>query len=191
MSRSLRDRISALRRPIANTDLKFIPHRPLFAILTHDTISTALHSANLSPVRIPSLTQHISAGGRKVFAVLVLLKNEEAQIEHFIKHDQLGPRSLDSRLPFSQEELHTIAADIAGDFFEKQWEVCAPIFSKGVLHRKLHDLIHLPFVDEKLIASGGFGDVYSFELDAEHQTLAFTEPEDVTPLPILRPGTNS
>ena len=91
MATSLRHQICALRRPIANTDLKFIPHRPLFAFLSRDTISAALHSANLSPLHIPSLTQRIIAGGRKVFAILVLLKNEEAQIVQFIKHDQLAP----------------------------------------------------------------------------------------------------
>ena len=188
MSTSLRHQISALRRPIANTGLKFIPHRPLLALLTRDTISAALRSTDLPPLHIPGLTQRIIIGGRKVFALLVLLKNEEAQIMQFIKHDQLAPTSLDSRLPFSLEELKTIVPDIAGEFFERQWELCAPIFSKGVLHRKLHDLIRLPFVSEEKIGAGGFGDVYCFELDGGQQTLAFTEPEDVSPFQSLISG---
>jgi hypothetical protein len=151
------------------------------ALLTRDTISAALHSADLSPLQIPSLTQHIITGGRKVFAILLLLKSEEAQIVQFIKHDQLVYRSLDSRLPFSLEELKTIVTDIADEFFEKQWELCAPVFLKDVLHRELHDLIHLPFVSEEVIGTGGFGDVYCFELDGGHQTLAFTKPDDVSP----------
>lgn len=183
MSTSLRQQIIDIRKPIANTSLKFVPHRSILALLSPETISTALYSTATSPLHIPSLTQHIIAGGRKVFAILVLLKSEEAQIEQFIKHDQLAPTSLDSRLPFTLEALETIVPNIAGEFFEKQWEFCAPIFSKGVLHRELHNSIHLPFVSEKNIDSGGFGDVYCFELDGMQQTLPFTEPEDVSPLP--------
>lgn len=187
MSTSIRSQILALRRPIANASLTFIPHYSLFAILTPDTVSASLGSAGLSPLQIPSLTDRIMTSGRKVFAILVLLKNEEAQIVQFIKHDQLASTSLDSRLPFSLEELKTIVPDIAVEFFDLQWEVCAPVFSKGVMHRQLHDLIRVPFVSEEKIGHGGFGDVFCVEMDAEQQTLAFTEPEDVNPFWSLAP----
>lgn len=190
MTTSLRQQIIGLRRRIANTDLRFIPHRPLIRLLTNDAISAALHRTNLSELhrlQIPSIAQRITSGGRKVFAILVFLKDEEAMIVQFFKHDQLVPTPLDSRLPFSQEELTNIVPDIASEFFERQWEFCAPIFSKGVLHRELHDSIHLPFVSEKSYGAGGFGDVYWFKLDKEQQTFAFTDPEDESSLQSLLP----
>ncbi|KIV99998.1 uncharacterized protein PV09_08354 [Verruconis gallopava] len=178
MAASLRSQMLALRRPIANTSLKFIPHRSLFATLTLDKILAALSSAGLSPVQIPSLADRVLANGRKVFAVLILLKNEEAQIVQFVKHDQLALTSLDSRLPFTLPELESIVPEIASEFFEWQWEVCAPVFTKGILHRELHDAIRIPFVSEEKIGYGGFGDVYCVELDRDQQILDLTEPDD-------------
>ncbi|KAH7142729.1 kinase-like domain-containing protein [Dactylonectria estremocensis] len=53
-----------------------------------------------------------------------------------------------------------------------------PIFSRGVVHRELHDSTRLPFVREVLIGDGGFGQVYELELHADHQTPNFLSQED-------------
>ncbi len=149
MSTTLRSKIRALRRPIANTSLFFVPYQSLSAVLTPDVVSASLHSADVSPLHVSSLTTRIVASGCRLFAILVCLKGEEAQIVHFIKQDQLAPTSLDARLPFGLEDLSTIVPDLAAELFEAQWEFCAPVFSKGVLHRDLHDLVRVPFVSEE------------------------------------------
>jgi hypothetical protein len=181
MSRyQLRDQLRDLRRNVANDRCFFIPQKLLYKLLTRDIVSTTLSQSGISAIHIDNLTETILKGGQKLFAILVLLKGEETRILEFVKHDQHSALPLDSRLPFSLETLTTIVPDIAVEFYETQWDLLAPVFTKGVLHRELHDLIRLPFVRSEHVGEGGFGDVYRIELEAHHQTLPFIPVEDVS-----------
>lgn len=122
----------------------------------------------------------IMRGGRKIFAILVLLKDEESAISRFMEHDHYQKSPLDERLPFSMETLDSIIPDIAEDFCEMQWEFVAPILYRNVVHRSLPDKTRLPFVYNKKIAEGGFGVVYEIELHLDHQTICLTPREEVS-----------
>lgn len=177
----LRNQLRDLRRGDPTGGETFIPQRSLYRLLKRDVVSATLRQSGISVLHIDSLTDKILKGGQKVFTILVLLKGEESKIFDFVKRDQFSLLPLDSRLPFSVDALATIVPDIAQEFYETQWELLAPVFSKGVLHRELQDMIRLPYVRNKQIGRGGFGDVYEIELEPAHQTLAFTPPEDVSP----------
>jgi len=179
----LRNQLRTLRRSVAASGESFIPQKALYRLLSKDVVSATLRRSGTSAIHIDSLTDKILKGGQKLFAILVLLKGEESKILEFVKHDQLAVSPLDSRLPFSLETLTTVVPSIALEFYETQWELLAPVFSKGVLHRELHDMIRLPFVRNKWIGGGGFGDVYEIELETAHQTLPFMRAEDVSPDP--------
>lgn len=179
-SHELRNQIRSLRRNCATPEGSFIPQRLLYRLLTRAIISVALRQAGISALQIDDLAIKIYKGGQKVFAILVLLKGEESKIANFITHDQFAQSQLDFKLPFSLELLNTIIPDIADEFFETQWEFVAPVFSRGVIHRELHDRTKLPFLQNTEIGSGGFGDVYEIQLDPDHQTMAFAPKEDVS-----------
>jgi hypothetical protein len=176
----LRKQIRDLRRRIGLGEEAFVPQKPLYRLLSPDVVSTTLRQNGISAFHIDSLMDKILKGGQKIFAILVLLKGEESKILDFVKHDQLATSSLDSRLPYTLETLTIIVPDIAHEFYEIQWEFLAPVFSKGVLHRELHDMIKLPFVHNKKIDTGGFGDVYEIALEPTHQILPFVPTEDVS-----------
>ncbi|KAH7136337.1 kinase-like domain-containing protein [Dactylonectria macrodidyma] len=157
----------------------FIPQKQLYRLLSRDRISAVIRDIPSIPIhRAENVINIIAKGASKVFAILSLLKGEEGRIVDFISHDQFQQSSLDSRLPFSLEMLQDIIPDIAIDFYRAQWDLSAPIFSRGVVHRELHDSTRLPFVREALIGEGGFGQVYELELHADHQTPNFLPRED-------------
>jgi len=159
----------------------FVPQKQLYKLLGRDRVSTVIHATNSIPIhRAGNVVDIIAKGGRKVFAILSLLKGEEGRIVSFISHDQFQQSSLDAKLPLPPEMLQEIIPDIAAEFYRTQWDLVAPVFSRGVVHRELHDSTRLPFTQEVLIGDGGFGEVYEIELHADHQTPDFLSQEDVS-----------
>jgi hypothetical protein len=177
----LRKKIDALRCIEAVPEYSFVPQKLLYRLLTRNVVSTAIESlAQIPGYRVIDIVDKIMKGGQKVFAILVLLKGEEARIVDFMKHDQFQHAPLDFKLPFSMETLSGIVPEIAEEFYRIQWEFVAPVFSRGVVHRELHERTRLPFVQNVLIGDGGFGDVYEVELHPDHQIFPFVPEEDVS-----------
>lgn len=178
----LRKQINSLRCNEAIPDRSFIPQQLLYKLLTRDIVSIAIQNlAQIPGYRVRDIVDKIMKGGRKVFAILVLLKGEEARILDFMKHDQFQHSPLDFKLPFSMETLGGIIPEIAEEFYRMQWDFVAPVFSRGVVHRELHERTKLPFAQDILIGDGGFGVVYEIELHPDHQILPFIPNEDVSP----------
>lgn len=177
----LREDLNQLRCMAHLPERSFVPQKQLYKLLGRDRVSTVIHATDSIPIhRADNVVDIIAKGGRKVFAILSLLKGEEGRIVNFISHDQFQQSSLDAKLPFSLEMLQDIIPDIAAEFYRTQWDLVAPVFSRGVVHRELHDSTRLPFTREVLIGDGGFGDVYEIELHADHQTPDFLSQEDVS-----------
>jgi hypothetical protein len=115
-------------------------------------------------------------GGRRIFAILVVLNGQEKEILRFIEHDHYQDSPLDHRLPFAIGDLEIIAPDIAIDFYEKQWEFAAPVFTRGVDHRLLDIRTALPFEENTKIGDGGFGEVFRISLYPGHQDISLISP---------------
>jgi hypothetical protein len=52
--------------------------------------------------------------------------------------------------------------DYSHIFFKKQWEIAVPIFSNELTPKFLDHQTILPFIEERLIRSSWFGDIYRF-----------------------------
>ncbi len=166
----LRDQLLSLRPRVGGEDRYIIPHQALHRLMTRDVVLDAIKNCEDIPVfHQDSTVDAIMRGGRKIFSVLVLLKGEEWSITKFREHDQLQNSRLDARLPFSIDTLNLIVLEIADEFYEKQWELIGPIFSKDIVHRFLQPETRLPFIHNEKIGEGGFGVVYKVKLDPDHQ----------------------
>jgi hypothetical protein len=177
----LRKQIESLRCKVPNEDRYFIPHRPLYELLTREVIfSTLKECEEIRHYHLDETVEKIVKGGRRIFAVLVLLKGEEKFITRFLKYDQFQRSSFDLRLPFPIYTLESIIPTIAADFHDMQWELVAPIFSRNVVHRFLDERVRLPFLRDNEIGEGGFGTVFEVRLHPDHQMLPLLPNEAVS-----------
>lgn len=166
---SLRKTIQDLRCKVSGQQQYFIPHQLLYKILTKSVILDTLKACpEVRRYHLEEIAAKIYRGGRRTFAVLVLLKNEEKCVIRFLEHDQFQRSSLDSRLPFPMSVLKDVVPSIATDFFEAQWELSAPVFSRNIIHRYLNDGAILPFLENTQIADSGFGTVFKVHLHSDH-----------------------
>lgn len=127
----------------------------------------AIKASQIEPYYQQEVTNKIMKSGRKIFAILVLI-DEPRLVANFIEVDLLQ----DQRLPFSTQLLRQhLEPSHACDFFEKQWEVLAPEFSRSTLSRVIQPQAALPFALDVRIGEGSFGTVFEIALDTDHQTL--------------------
>ncbi|KAL9618579.1 MAG: hypothetical protein Q9160_006690 [Pyrenula sp. 1 TL-2023] len=115
------------------------------------------------------MTSAVETGARKVFATLVLIREEKniaTFLEHYLHSDE---ETLDARLPFSKAELgQTLATAIADEFEEQQWDFLAPVFNHRLLHRNIPTEYRLPFIKSRKLGGGGFGNVFEIVIPAGH-----------------------
>ncbi|KAF2809499.1 kinase-like protein [Mytilinidion resinicola] len=148
---------------------EFIPRQALFELLTPENVRKEIDNVPaISFYHKDKVVDWVVTKGRKVFAILVLLKNEQRWLLSFIEHDQFA--QMDERLPFPLTFLQSTVPDIAKEFYNRQWEFVSPVLSRNVMHRSFPSRIRLPFIKNKLFDKGGFGDVYEIELHPDHQT---------------------
>jgi hypothetical protein len=177
---SLRCNIQALRCWVDGDSKCFVPHQDLNKLLTRSVIFTALTMCSAAPShRLDAIADRIHSGARRVFAILVVLGGQEKEILRFIEHDNFQESPIDHKLPFSESDLKTIIPSIAADFYEKQWEFAAPVFTREVEHRSLDIWSILPFVENKWIGRGSFGEIFKIALHQGHQNLSWLGPSSV------------
>ncbi|KAH6687213.1 kinase-like domain-containing protein [Plectosphaerella plurivora] len=82
---------------------------------------------------------------------------------------------LDHKLPFDVTVLSGIIGhEHAVPFWEKQWEFLPPVFSPFSIQRYLADTVKLPYLDQRPLMAGSFGEVFEVEIDPAHQRLRVT-----------------
>lgn len=154
----------------------FVSNQELYEVLSRDSVHKALHdkdisnSCKLEVYHIDHAVDAIISGAHRIFAILVYIRNTKC-IRHFIEGDKYKGSGLDHGLPFDKENLRTILPTelIADEFYERQWHFSAPIFSDSVFSRALPPETILPFTNEQRLGEGGFGDVYSINIEPSHQ----------------------
>ncbi len=183
----IRGQIRALR--YRNTDGKwFVPDGSLVSGLSREIIQCSLQNhCEVEPYAVQWMTQAIETGARKVFTILILIREEKkitAFLEHHLQSDGQTP---DSRLPFSQSELETIFTPaVASEFGEQQWDLIAPVFTHRVLHRNIQTESKLPFIESRKIGGGGFGDVYEVVIAAGHHNFKDIDNTKVSFVALIR-----
>ncbi len=145
----------------------FIPEGCL-DVIEPQVVQDVLAACNISSWKIPGLQATITAGAKKTFAVLILIR-QEAHIVHFIEHDDFQNQPVDSKLPFSLDTLKHLIPQHAEEFFEEQWQFTAPVFTRQLIHRYFSDDTVLPFLAVRPLGKGGFGQVHEITLPWNHQ----------------------
>jgi serine/threonine protein kinase len=164
---SLRKALRALR--IHNHDRNaFVPEGSLDALITPHIVRKLLEECQIDAWNVESIQKIILEGAKKIFAVLVLMR-EEGEISRFIEFDDFQDQTLDSKLPISREKLKQIIPDNADQFFEEQWCFTAPVFAHHHIHRYFSKETVLPFTSVRPLGKGGFGQVQEVTLPWKHQ----------------------
>jgi hypothetical protein len=167
-SKGLKFKIENLRR--YNLQKKpYIPLQSLFQLISQEAIQKELKKANINAGFWWEITEEVLKRGWRVFAVLVLIEQvwlvKPFREMAFLQDDRLPLE------PWNLRGLKDYSITWALHFYDRQWEVLAPCFSRGTVSRSIDSNIALPFVEDKRIGGGSFGDVYEVSIDQEHQHL--------------------
>ena len=135
--------------------------------MTADNVFREISNSDIEVRHREEAVQTILAGARKTFAILVII-HQVSRITAFMNRDQLLTSTIDDKLPFSLSQLQEIMRHDADEFYEKQWEFIAPVFSRMRAHRLLDDDTILPFTNSTLLGVGGFGRVYETIIHPQH-----------------------
>ncbi|KAH7080742.1 kinase-like domain-containing protein [Paraphoma chrysanthemicola] len=155
---------------VKNADRRrFIPGLRLCEVLSETAIRQALLAAQMKLHTVDEAVKYILKQGIRIFAILVLIEQVAATLT-FIERGELQ----DHRLPFKKKALRKLLPETGSaidDFEESQWEVIAPSFFRGAIHRSLRKAIVLPFIKDEHIGNGAFGKVSEIALHPDHQDL--------------------
>ncbi|KAJ8122160.1 hypothetical protein ONZ43_g1577 [Nemania bipapillata] len=163
---SLKRTIKQLRRKNV-TRHWYVPGMLFDSVITAQDIQAALAESEIPSYSREEILNRIFPKATRIFAILLLLDQLE-DLARFVESDQLHDAKLPFTLAILMQDIH-LAEDPAKDFEEKQWELIAPIFHRGTLHRRLGDSAALPFVQNTQIGEGAFGTVYEVVIDPDHQ----------------------
>lgn len=148
----------------------FVPNSTVITLVTTTSVRNTLKDCGVIVQSLDELVKTIIEGARTVFAVLVLIRQVQ-QASRFVRHDQFQSPlvHIDHKLPFSLENLNQILGlTTAREFFERQWEFAAPIFSRRLLPRCLTGDTILPILETKPIGAGGFGEAHEISIHPDH-----------------------
>lgn len=166
------DDIDRLRLSSCNYEQKkFVSNRALEKLMTESAIREVLEELRIPSADLETLSRGILQGGQMVFAILLLVDNAKS-IGLFLSNDyrQAG---IDSRLPHNRETLSEILSGYEGDsdcdliasrFEEKQWSFALPKFESRMMQYRFPSSTVIPILERKLVAEGGFGDIFKVKL---------------------------
>ena len=158
----------------------FLPQQALYDLMGEVLVKQAVREAGINAHDVGEITKEIMKGARKIFAILVVIRQPQS-ILSFIQDDQFQS-SLDHKLPFPLGKLRELlpSASLGQEFYEKQWEFAAPVFTKRLLPRVLEDDMILPFVEDKEVGEGGFGVVHTIKVELHHQNFGQLPQQNVS-----------
>ncbi|KAL9043843.1 MAG: hypothetical protein Q9214_002981, partial [Letrouitia sp. 1 TL-2023] len=144
----------------------FIDPKDLCSILTYDVIVDAVLECSFPKHLRAHFANEIFQKGSKVFAILIHIGRPGSMIE-FLERTEL-----DTRLPFSQEQVSDILGEDGKIFFRSQWDFLPHFFQRGH-HRRIPDNYVLPFLRETTLdeLEGGFGVISEIAIASSMQQL--------------------
>jgi hypothetical protein len=137
--------------------------------MSEDIVRDAVSKLKIDRINFPEVSMVINRGGKRTFAILVMLR-EETAIWDLVKQDQFTTLILDAKLPWSYDNLYQILAprvEVVKEFVELQWEFISLVFDELKGHRLLHPDTILPYIAELRLSKeeGSFGAIYKTEVD--------------------------
>jgi hypothetical protein len=162
---SLLEKIGSIRQKSSSVR-HFVPYDRLLEILTEESVRSVISSiVGIREFERQLFVTLVRERFPRIFAILILNHHEQ----HLLKF--LYRLEYDSRRYFSRNDLFFLPQEIGDAFFERQWEFIPVVLEKGTLHRELSSDYILPFLEDKKIGSGGFGDIFKIKLDPKCQLL--------------------
>ena len=171
---SLRGKL--LRRSVKSISGRdYFPESWLLETLSKPEIQHAVETCVVDATKRKEAVNVILNGGRRVFAILVIIR-EESMLVDFMETDNLLQNTLDSRLPLDFSTIRQLLPEnpesdvVAKEFCDRQWEVLAPIFGPDLSHRVFDNMAIMPFLwgSSKKAGEGGFGFVDRVTLHEAH-----------------------
>ncbi|MCJ1459965.1 hypothetical protein MMC28_010344 [Mycoblastus sanguinarius] len=191
-SSSLSDGLTTLREQISelqccNVEGKlFVPEGTLDQVLTTATVQSAVHQCGLYSYshlgyKKLEIVRAVIPGGRKVFAILVLM-NKLDLIAKFAESDTLQGANVDSKLPYERSALHSIFSGPGTDrFYHTQWMFAVPHFRRGMGHLHLSDETIMPIIDIQIQGYRGLSDVSLLTFHPNHSDFAVSSSKEGQP----------
>lgn len=158
----------ASRRRKSVSGKYFVTDCDLRAIFHDEQIAKAISELGYPANEYPEVVSKIIRQGTKTFAILLWMRRESSIVD-FIEHD-----ALDLSLPLDEGRAHLIAPPFGKAFAQEfQWQFLPRYFPADMRHHhlKIRSEEILPFLSEKHIGHGGFGDVFCTGVDALQQQL--------------------
>jgi hypothetical protein len=151
----------------------FLPGSYLRVIFTLEDLKKAVDELEVAPYERLGLARKIYDESTKIFAILI--KNgEEDWIVQFRNNNML-----DARLPLDEDSAERIAPGFGTSFArEYQWQFLPFQFRRDMRDhvRIIESKEILPFIGKsKLVASGGFGDIYKMNIFPSQQEFVSSE----------------
>ncbi|RYP70031.1 hypothetical protein DL771_005722 [Monosporascus sp. 5C6A] len=181
-----RVKIRLLRRQMQNSRIcdewgrYFLPDVNIASILTLPSIQESVLELQCSPEDRIGLAERIYREGKKTFAILILLVEED----YIVK---FRDRSfLDNSLPLSSHDAQTVEKDIGIRFANQQWELLSETFRAKMWenHQEYGIERILPFVGKpEQVGEGGFGEVAKVEILSSQQEFY---PQGSDPVQVIR-----
>ena len=167
----LREKIEKLRTK-STDDRYFFSQHDIRTLLTDDIITKAI-SECIQEHAIPErqgayVTTRIANEGKIIFGILIW-KRWLHKLIKCIEHNVL-----DSQLPLEDARANEILGNIGWDFAHNaQWEFLPRLFTNEMsgIHNLFRKEEILPFIEEKRLGEGSFGDVYKVSVFPSSQTM--------------------
>jgi hypothetical protein len=180
---SERVNIRSLRRQLQNCRVRsesgqyFIPDMSIISLITSSAVQYAVSELQCNADERIGLADRIYEEGKKVFAILILMGEEDSVIK-FRNH-----RFLDDKLPLSEEDAQAVSASFGAAFADYQWELLPETFTPRMWenHQEFGLKKILPFIERpQYVGEGGFGEVVKIKILPSLQAFY---PQMVGPLP--------
>ncbi|EUC46749.1 hypothetical protein COCMIDRAFT_35616 [Bipolaris oryzae ATCC 44560] len=154
------------------TPLRFVPEGNVQDIITEGMIQISLGIDTPVSKREGEMIKFIKSRAKKVFAIVVYMNAGDCMdIMKSLKRKGIDDDSLPIK---DQRDLGR--KDWAPDFFEKQWQFNAPVFSTTRFNHDLEESHILPFITKKVDSQrGSFGVVSQYVVHRNHLDPALSE----------------
>lgn len=176
---SERTNIRSLRTQMQNnmvcseSQRHFLPNISVATIFTLLAIEKAILELNCQPDERIGLAEKIHCKGRKTFAILIFICEEDYIVQF------RNWNALDDRLPLNEDHAQRIAGSV-GRWFAKehQWQFLPETFPSKMCEHHLEIVKEkiLPFIGEpEQVATGGYGEIFKVKILPSQQALCSQE----------------
>ncbi len=151
----------------------FLPDISVATIFTLPAIEKAILELDCQPDERIGLAEKIYHKGKKTFAILILMGEEDLVVQF------RNWNALDDRLPLNKFDAQKIAGEVGSSLADEyQWKFLPENFPSNMWEHHLEFVKEkiLPFIDEpEQVATGAFGEISKVKILPSQQALCSEE----------------